>query len=193
MRADLQIIAEATDRVRKIVKGLLDFSHQTKLDPEPTDINRLVAGTIALIENQALVKGVAVKFQPGEKLPALTIDRSQIQSVIMNITINALDATEPGGTIRIFTAAGLAGAPDSRKGVEITIADTGCGISPENLDKLFEPFFTTKPVGQGTGLGLAVSQGIVHHHGGNIRVQSELGKGSRFFIWLPLDARTEKE
>jgi two-component system, NtrC family, sensor kinase len=193
VRSDLQIIAEATERVRKIVKGLLDFSRQTKLDPEPTDINRLVAASIALIENQALMKGVAVKVQPGENLPELTVDRSQIQSVIINIVINALDATEPGGSIRIFTAAGLAGRPSGRKGVEITIADTGCGISPENLDKLFEPFFTTKPVGQGTGLGLAVSQGIVQHHGGHIRVQSEVGKGSRFFIWLPAEKRSEKE
>jgi len=193
MRADLQIIAEATERVRKIVKGLLDFSRQTKLDPEPTDINRLVAASIALIENQALMKGIAVKFQPGESLPELTVDRSQIQSVIINIVINALDATEPGGNIRIFTAAGLAGKPSGRKGVEITIADTGSGISPENLDKLFEPFFTTKPVGQGTGLGLAVSQGIVQHHEGHIRVQSEVGKGSRFFIWLPAEKRSEKE
>jgi two-component system NtrC family sensor kinase len=193
MRSDLQIVAEATERVRKIVKGLLDFSRQTKLDPESTDINRLTAAAIALIENQALMKGVAVKFQPGESLPELTVDRSQIQSVIINIIINALDATEPGGTIRIFTAAGLTGQPSGRKGVEITIADTGCGISPENLDKLFEPFFTTKPVGQGTGLGLAVSQGIVQHHGGHIRVQSEVGKGSRFFIWLPAEKRSEKE
>jgi two-component system NtrC family sensor kinase len=193
MRSDLQIIAEATERVRKIVKGLLDFSRQTKMDPEPTDINRLVAAAIALIENQALMKGVAIKFQPGEGLPELTVDRSQIQSVIINIVINALDATEPGGSIRIFTAAGLAGKPSGRKGVEVTIADTGSGISPENLDKLFEPFFTTKPVGQGTGLGLAVSQGIVQHHEGHIRVQSEVGKGSRFFIWLPAEKRREKE
>jgi two-component system NtrC family sensor kinase len=189
MRADLQVIAEATERVRKIVKGLLDFSRQTKLDPEPTDINRLAATTIALIENQALMKGVAIKFNPGEALPELTVDRSQIQSVLINIIINALDATEPGGTIRVFSSASLTGQPTGRKGVEITIADTGAGIPPENLDKLFEPFFTTKPVGQGTGLGLAVSLGIVQGHGGHIRVQSEVGKGSRFFIWLPAEKR----
>jgi two-component system NtrC family sensor kinase len=187
IRSDLQIIAEATERVRKIVKGLLDFSRQTRLDPEPTDINRLVAAAMALIENQALMKGVTLKFNPGEKLPELTVDRSQIQSVLINIIINALDATETGGAIRLFTAASLTGQPAGRKGVEITIADTGDGIPPENLDKLFEPFFTTKPVGQGTGLGLAVSLGIVQGHGGHIRVQSEVGKGSRFFIWLPAE------
>jgi two-component system NtrC family sensor kinase len=105
--------------------------------------------------------------------------------------INALDATDPGGNIKVFTAAGLSGNGAGQKGVEITVADTGCGIPPENLDKLFDPFFTTKAVGQGTGLGLSVSYGIVQRHGGHIRVQSEVGKGSRFFIWLPVERRAE--
>lgn len=187
VRSDLETIVEATERVRKIVKGLLDFSRQTKLDPEPTDINRLVGSTIALLENQALVKGVAIKFNPGENLPQVKLDRSQFQSVLINIIINALDATEPGGNINVYTATGLSGNGAGRKGIEITIADTGCGIAPENLDKLFDPFFTTKETGQGTGLGLSVSLGIVQRHGGNIRVQSELGKGTRFFIWLAID------
>jgi two-component system NtrC family sensor kinase len=187
MRADLETIAAATERVRKIVKGLLDFSRQTKLDPEPTDINRLVSATVGLLENQALVKGVAVKFTPGENLPMLTLDRSQMQSVLMNLIINALDATAPGGQIKIFTAPGLSGDGAIQKGVEITVADTGSGIPPEHLDKLFDPFFTTKAVGQGTGLGLSVSQGIVQRHHGHIRVQSEMGKGTRFFVWLPIE------
>jgi two-component system NtrC family sensor kinase len=193
MRSDLQIIVEATERVRKIVKGLLDFSRQTKLDPEPTDVNRLVGAAISLIENQALVKGVAINFNPGENLPQVTLDRSQIQSVIINIIINSLDATEPGGHIRIFTSASLSGNGVAQEGIEITFADTGCGIPPENLNKLFDPFFTTKGVGQGTGLGLSVSLGIVQRHGGHIRVQSEVGKGSRFFIWLPIQRRAEHE
>jgi two-component system, NtrC family, sensor kinase len=77
----------------------------------------------------------------------------------------------------------------ARKGVEISITDTGCGIPPEHINKLFDPFFTTKEVGQGTGLGLAVSLGIVQRHGGSIRVQSEVGKGSTFTIWVPLEGR----
>jgi two-component system, NtrC family, sensor kinase len=193
VRSDLQVIAEATERVRKIVKGLLDFSRQTKLDPEPTDVNRLVAGAISLIENQALVKGVTINFNPGENLPMVTLDRSQIQSVIINIIINALDATEAGGHIRVFTAVGVSGAGAAQEGVEITFADTGCGIPAENLNRLFDPFFTTKGIGQGTGLGLSVSLGIVQRHGGRIRVQSEIGKGSRFFIWLPIQRRAEHE
>jgi two-component system NtrC family sensor kinase len=186
IRSDLETIAKSTERVRKIVKGLLDFSRQTKLDREPTEINRLISSTISLMENQALIKGVSIKFNPGENLPTFTLDRSQFQSVLLNMIINAIDATEPGGSINVYTATGLSASDTGHKGIEITIADTGCGISPENLDRLFDPFFSTKEVGEGTGLGLAVSYGIVRRHGGTIRVQSEVGKGTRFFIWLPI-------
>jgi len=187
IRSDLQTIAESTERVRKIVKGLLDFSRQTKLDQEPTDVNMLIRSVISPMENQALVKGVSIKFDPGENLPTVTLDRNQFQSVLINLIINALDATEPGGNINIYTATGLSASDTGHKGVEITIADTGSGIPPDNLDKLFDPFFSTKEVGQGTGLGLSVSYGIVQRHRGTIRVQSELGKGSTFFIWIPIE------
>ena len=187
IRSDLQTIAESTERVRKIVKGLLDFSRQTKLDREPTDVNMLIRSVISPMENQALVKGVSITFDPGENLPTVTLDRNQFQSVLINLIINALDATEPGGNINIYTATGLSASDIGHKGVEITIADTGSGIPPDNLDKLFDPFFSTKEVGQGTGLGLSVSYGIVQRHGGTIRVQSEVGKGSTFFIWIPIE------
>jgi len=187
IRSDLQTIAESTERVRKIVKDLLDFSRQTRLDKEPTDVNMLIRSVISQMENQALVKGVSMKFEPGENLSKLTLDRSQFQSVLINLIINALDASEPGGNINIFTATGLSASDTGHKGLEITIADTGSGIPQEDLGKLFDPFFTTKEVGQGTGLGLSVSYGIVQRHGGTIRVQSELGKGSTFFIWIPIE------
>ena len=189
IRSDLETIAESTERVRKIVKGLLDFSRQTKLDREPTDINRLVRSTISLMENQALVKGLSIKFKPGENLSMLTLDRDQFQSVLLNIIINALDATEPGGDITVSTGISLCASDPGKRGVEIAIADTGYGIPPEDLDKLFDPFFTTKEVRQGTGLGLAVSYGIVERHDGTIRVQSEVGRGSTFTIWLPVEEK----
>ena len=193
VRSDLQKIVTATERVRKIVKGLLDFSRQTKLDIEQLNVNRLVRSAIALVENQALVKGVSLNFKPGEELPLLTLDRDQLESVILNIILNAFDAMEPGDSITLSTGIGVSANHASQKGVEIAVADTGCGISPENLDKLFDPFFTTKEVGQGTGLGLAVSYGIVERHGGTIRVQSEVGRGSTFTIWLPIDERSGKK
>jgi two-component system NtrC family sensor kinase len=187
IRSDLETIVESTERVRKIVKGLLDFSRQTKLDKEPTNINRLIRSVIEAMENQALVKGVKIAFNEGENLPMVTLDRNQIQSVVINLIINALDATEPGDSITIYTATGLSASNSGQRGVEITVADTGCGVPPENLDKLFDPFFSTKEVGQGTGLGLSVSYGIIQRHEGTIRVQSEVGKGTRFFVWLPIE------
>ncbi|MBF0099314.1 MAG: cache domain-containing protein [Desulfobacterales bacterium] len=186
VRQDLKTIAEATDRVRKIVKGLLDFSRQTELDPELTDVNRLIQSTYKLIENQALLKGVNLFLELGENLPSLVLDRSQMRSVLLNMIINALDATEPGGHITINTSTALSLSDSEVNGVEITISDTGCGISPENMHRLFDPFFTTKEVGKGTGLGLSVSYGIVKRHKGTIRVQSEVAKGTKFFIWLPI-------
>jgi two-component system NtrC family sensor kinase len=184
IRSDLRTIVQATERVRKIVRGLLDFSHQTKLELEPTDVNGLVRSAIALVENQALIKGVSLDFKPGEGLPTRNLDRSQLQGVLLNIIINALDATKPGDTITVSTGLSLSTGKNERKGIEIAVADTGCGIPPENLDKLFDPFFSTKEVGQGTGLGLSVSLGIVERHGGTIRVQSEVDRGSTFTIWL---------
>jgi two-component system NtrC family sensor kinase len=188
IRSDLQTIAESTEMLRKIVKGLLDFSRQTKLDKEPIDINRLICTAISLMEHPALVRGVSIKFNPSENLPMLTLDRNQLQSVLLNMIINALDATEPGGNINIYTATGLSASDTGQKGVEISIADTGCGIPAEDLDKLFDPFFTKKDMSQATGLGLSVSFGIIQRHGGTIRVQSEVGKGTRFFIWLPIES-----
>ena len=187
IRSDLNVIAESTERVRKIVKGLLDFSRQTRLDPELIDINQLVTSTIKLMENQALLKGVLVQFKPGKDIPMMIIDRNKIESVLLNILINALDATKSGDTITIQTTTGVSADDVGHMGVEIVIADTGCGILPENLNKLFDPFFTTKEVGSGTGLGLSVSYGIIKEHGGTIRVQSDINKGSTFFIWLPLN------
>jgi len=184
MREDLTTIAGATERVRKIVKGLLDFSRQSKLEPQSTDLNDLVTATIPLVANQALVKGVLFCFDAGSGIPARTIDRNQFQSVLLNIILNALDATQTGGHIDITTRLALT---DGRQGIQIAIADTGHGIPAEHLERIFDPFFTTKEVGKGTGLGLSVSQGIVARHGGSIRVQSQVGKGSTFTIWLPLE------
>lgn len=193
VRSDLKTIARETERVRKIVKGLLDFSRQTRLDPEPTDINHLVESTLALVKNEALVNGLNFEFRPQAGIPVHIVDRDQLQSVLLNILINAFDATEPGGTVTIVTGIGVLAGKTEQKGIEISISDSGCGIPAENLDKLFDPFFTTKDVGDGTGLGLAVSYGIIERHGGTIRVQSKRGEGSTFIIWLPMEAKVEKQ
>jgi two-component system NtrC family sensor kinase len=191
MKNDLSTIAKATERVRTIVKGLLDFSRQTMLEPEPTNINELVRSSLKLVENNALVKGVKLSFMPMEGLPVRKVDRSQMQSVLLNIVMNALDATDSGGSILITTNLGFSASKTEEKGIEISVIDTGHGIPPENLERIFDPFFTTKEVGKGTGLGLSVSYGIVERHGGSIHVQSAVGKGSTFTIWLPLEDKGE--
>jgi two-component system NtrC family sensor kinase len=193
VRADLETIGQETERVRKIVKGLLDFSRQTELDREPTDINRLIRSTLSLVENQALIKGVSLNFEPGEGLPMITLDRNQMQSVLLNIVINALDATDAGGSIRVASGIGVSTSHPGQDGIEILCTDTGCGIPPENLNKLFDPFFTTKEIGHGTGLGLSVSYGIIERHGGTIWVQSKVGKGSTFKVWLPVEEQSVRD
>jgi two-component system, NtrC family, sensor kinase len=193
LRPDLETIAQETERVRKIVKGLLDFSRQTELDREPSDVNRLIRHTMSLVENQALIKGVSLNFESGEGLPMITLDRNQMQSVLLNIIINALDATDAGGSITVTSGIGVSTSHPGQQGVEILCTDTGCGIPPENLNKLFDPFFTTKDVGHGTGLGLSVSYGIVERHGGTIWVQSKVGKGTTFKVWLPMEQEVGNE
>jgi two-component system NtrC family sensor kinase len=185
VRDDLQTVARETDRVRRIVKGLLDFSRQTRLEPEPLAVNGLVNDAVALVRSQALIKGVTLEVTADPAVPELTLDRNQIQSAVLNLLLNALDATAAGGRVAVSTRR-AAGEGGGAPGVEIEVTDTGCGIPPEHFGKLFDPFFTTKDVGQGTGLGLSVAQGAVARHGGTIRVRSEVGRGSAFAIWLPV-------
>ncbi|MDX2455404.1 MAG: cache domain-containing protein [Desulfosarcina sp.] len=188
VRADLEMIATQTERVRKIVKSLLDFSRQSRLNPEPLDLNRQIEKSIKLLMNHALIKGVDLKFTSASGLPMFTLDRSQCQSVWINMIINALDVTEPGDEIEVSTRQVEV---EGKDGAEIIIRDTGSGILPEDMDKLFDPFFTTKEVGKGTGLGLAVSAGIIERHGGTVKVASTLGEGTRFTIWMPATPLSE--
>jgi two-component system NtrC family sensor kinase len=188
-RRDLETISRSTDRVRTIVKGLLDFARQTRIDAAPADVNAVVTDTMALAGNQALVKGVIFCFDPAGDLPTRTLDRNQMQSVLLNLLINAIDATPAGGHITITTGLGPSPGTGGGRGIAVQVSDTGCGIPPEDLARIFDPFFTTKGVGKGTGLGLSVSLGIVEKHGGTIAVRSSPGQGSTFTVWLPLDGK----
>lgn len=186
VRTDLEIVKTQTERVRKIVKSLLDFSRQTVIKTESTEINQLIENSIELMKNQALMKDINLSFHGADNLPTLTLDQNQFQSVLINMIINALDATPSGGHIDIQT---MQVDANKERGVEITIADTGSGISPDDMDQIFDPFFTTKEVGEGTGLGLAVTSGIIERHGGTIKVRSQTHKGTTFTIWLPRRVR----
>jgi two-component system NtrC family sensor kinase len=185
-KRDLENIVEQTTRCRNIVRGLLDFARQRKPDKREWNIHTLIERTLTLVENQAPFQNITITKQFKTGVPPLLVDADQIQQVFMNILLNAADAmTRNGGTLTIKT--------DSKDGTaEVSFTDTGCGIAKEHLSKLFDPFFTTKETGKGTGLGLAISYGIIQSHGGDIEVESVIGKGSTFKIRLPIEKQNGK-
>ena len=182
-------VTSETARVGRIVSDLLAFSRRGKPQRAPADLNRILRMTLSLVEHKMKLSNVAVETTLCEDLPAAPCDPSQIQQVVLNLVLNAAEATHsrPERRVTVSTAKG--------DGVVLLhVSDNGEGIPPENLAKIFDPFFTTKPEGKGVGLGLAVSYGIVEAHGGDIEVRSTVGEGTTFTVSLPLvppAARTE--
>jgi PAS domain S-box-containing protein len=166
-------------RVQKIVRQLLDFSQQHEPELSLADINSVVERVLVLTTHLFTSNQIQLIKELGVDLPVLMIDRHMIEQVLMNLVLNAIQATKPGGAITIRTR-----VTESHCVVEIE--DTGCGIPASVLSRIFDPFFTTKGTGEGTGLGLSVSLGIVERHGGQILVDSEVGKGTMFTVCLPL-------
>ena len=145
------------------------------------DLNRVIDDTIQLLEAQLRNTEIEVVRSYADDLPPAFGDAPKLQQVLMNLILNARDAMPQGGRLEISTD----GDEDS---AVVEVRDTGVGIAPEHLAKIYDPFFTTKQIGKGTGLGLAVSYGIVRDHGGHIDVESKLGEGTRFQITFPLAA-----
>ena len=185
-RSDLDLIMRETKRVREIVKGLLDYARETPSVKTRLDVNDVIRQTLLLLGKREAFQNIYVVEDLGEKLPAVWGDKSQLQQVIMNLVLNACEAMTDGGTLVVSSTT------DGEHAL-VQITDTGCGIKRENLDRIFEPFFTTKPVGKGTGLGLAVSYGILQQHGGTLKVQSEVGRGTTFTISLPPERTAQAE
>jgi len=185
LRKNLEKAVTEASRCKDIVRGLLDFARQTEPKVERSDINKTIERTLAVVENQTLFQNVKISCSLAS-LPKVLMDVGQIQQVFTNIVLNAAEAMEGKGDLTVTSRV----APDNEY-IEIEFADTGCGIPLENHEKIFDPFFTTKEVGRGTGLGLAVSHGIIARHKGTIEVKSEPGKGTSFIIRLPLMKRRE--
>ncbi len=179
-RHDLEIIAKQAGRARDIVRNLLGFARQTKPQRMPTSVNQTFQQTMDLVRQLIEKSGIDVVEGYAPDVGLVTLDSGQMKQVFLNLITNAAHAMPHGGTLSVRTA---------RVGSEIaiSISDTGEGIPPEVQEHIFEPFFTTKPVGQGTGLGLSVSLGIVEAHAGRISVESRAGQGSMFTVWLPAD------
>ncbi|WP_298436451.1 ATP-binding protein [Geobacter sp.] len=175
---------EGVERVRGIVRDLKSFSRSDGADPERVDLNGCLDSTINIAWNELKYKAT-LKREYGE-LPPVVCHPQQLGQVFLNLLVNAAHAIESHGEITVTTRA-------QEGSVFVCVADTGCGIPPDKLQRIFEPFYTTKEAGKGTGLGLSISSDIVKKHGGEIAVESEPGKGTVFTVRLPANPFGEAE
>ncbi len=181
-RADLKVIIDETIRCRDIVKGILDFARETRIDKRPGNLNRIINELLTILEKHVNFQNIRIKKDLAENLPEINIDVNQIKSVFNNLAVNAADAMHNGGDLTIRTR-----YDEAERKIVVTVSDTGTGIKKENLSKIYDPFFTTKETGKGTGLGLSVTYSIVQRHNGTIRVDSAEGRGTTFTIEFPVD------
>ena len=191
-RPDIELIAQASDRAAALTRQLLAFSRKQVLEPRALDLNALVGGLAPML-SRLIGEHIELLIAPGADVGQVMADPGQLEQVIMNLVVNARDAMPEGGTVKIET--GSMDLPDGAKHaqgqippgeyVTLTVHDSGCGIQPATLTKIFEPFFTTKESGKGTGLGLSTVYGIVRQSNGFIGVDSTLGQGTVFTIYLP--------
>jgi len=205
IQEDLQRILRDAERCRDTVKELLEFSRQTRQFMQPCDINKAINRTMFLLESQPIFQNIEIVKNLAENLPQVKADVQQLNHMLMNIILNAVDAMEGKGKLIISTRLPVAGErvyqedddtpvleypfcwlPSHGNRLCIEISDTGPGIPPEILPQIFDPFFTTKEEGKGTGLGLSMVYSIIENHGGNIIVKSKPGKGTTFIVTLPL-------
>jgi two-component system NtrC family sensor kinase len=176
----MQTVLEESERIRKIVQDLLDFSKPKKADFKVADINSVIRNSLKLIQNTLDISRIESQLDLKEDLPAVFIDEDRIREVLVNLLSNAVHAMPSGGTVFIRTK--LAKNQDN---IIIEVEDTGKGIPQEFISYIFDPFFSTKGA-EGTGLGLSISYGIVRRHNGKMDVRSKVGVGTTFFIELPI-------
>jgi len=173
-------IFDSVNRARTVTHRLLGFSRRMDLGHDVIDLNDALKEVIEFLDKEITFRNIQLRLNLEEKLPKVTTDKGQIQQVFLNIINNAIDAVEEGGLIEVFSNV------KEEKFVQVSIRDTGIGISKDKLKHIFEPFYTTKEKGKGTGLGLSISYGIMQKLGGTIHVESELYKGTKFTIEIPL-------
>ncbi|MCX5771814.1 MAG: ATP-binding protein, partial [Candidatus Hydrogenedentes bacterium] len=180
----LQMIQHALKRISTVIQRLLEYSRASEMSFQPEDVNHIIENVIALIQVMAKQNAIHIIFDYGKDVPLVAGDCYHLEQALLNLAHNAVAAMPPGGTLT-FRTRPAAGRDDRPGRVEISVEDTGAGIAKENLDKVFEPFFTTKDPGKGTGLGLAIVKEIVEAHSGEVHVDSTLGVGSTFRVYLP--------
>jgi signal transduction histidine kinase len=175
-------MASEVDRSSRIIRNLLDFARPSEPKLRDVDVNHVIEDALTLVDHQAELRHVTLIKELHPRLPTVFADHDQLRQVLVNLTLNAIQATPGGGQVTVRTQAAENGA------LKVEVEDTGSGISKENTGKLFTPFFTTKEKGQGVGLGLAVARSIIEKHCGTIEVESEEGKGTTFTVHLPAQA-----
>jgi len=184
---NLDIIENETKRCNEIISNLMQFSRQEKGEFEQIAVNDVVIKSLAIVDHQLSLKNVKLESTLAEDIPLIAGNANQLQQVLMNLMINAQHAIgEDGGTVTLESFV-------QNEAVIMTVSDTGPGMTDEVAAKIFEPFFTTKPAGQGTGLGLSVTYGIIKDHGGEISVERADTGGAKFVIELPLKAEPSVE
>ncbi|MGB8334749.1 MAG: ATP-binding protein [Desulfobacterales bacterium] len=181
VRKYLKSVIDDADRCRDIVKNLLAYSRQASPTKEIFQVNSLVEHGLNLIRDQELFLNITVVKEMSEEMMLIHTDKNQLSQVIINLVMNAVDAMEKKGTLTFRTY-----RKKPLKRVYIEVSDTGCGVAKENLSKIFDPFFTTKKIGEGTGLGLSTSYGIIKKNGGQISIKETSPMGTTFLIELPL-------
>lgn len=181
-REDLEAIVGQIDRISRIISGLLDAVRPQAPKLEPIEVAQVVGDLWPLLGLAARQRGIELTQAVDDGLPLVRADAGQLQQVLINLVINALEATPDGGRVTVSVRAVTR---EARSGVTIAVTDTGSGIAPDLHVRIFETFFTTKPRGQGTGLGLAICRDIARAHGGDLHVESVPGAGSTFTLWLP--------
>jgi two-component system NtrC family sensor kinase len=180
----LKIVDTEVQRCKHIVEGLLDYSRPKKAAMAPVAVNTVVEETLFLLKHHDRFKRLEVRRELADALPAVEANAEQLIQVFMALMLNALDAMETRGTLTVRTGRNPARVDE----ILIAFSDTGAGIPGGDIQKIFEPFYTTKPQGRGTGLGLSICYAIVAEHGGRITVDSQLGHGSTFTVFLPVRA-----
>ena len=194
---DLDLVIRETKRCASIIRRLLDFAREKVPVKGLFDLNRVIAETVRFIDRPASLLHIDVSTELAADLPQVWGDADLVKQVLLNILVNAEQAIEGHGNIIVQSRRYLARAAakpgtEALPKVEISIMDTGCGIPEANLQRIFDPFFTSKEVGKGTGLGLSVSYGIIKAHGGEIKVESKVGVGTTFRIYLPIAAALDE-
>lgn len=186
-RDSLNEIVVQVDRCKEIVHKLLSFARDMEPVIQSVNMNDLVSDMSRILEKEIEFKNIRITKDLQADLPIVYSDPPLLRQVILNLLVNASHAIDRDGEICVATRG------SGRNAVEITISDSGCGISRENIEKVFTPFFSTKAQGKGTGLGLAICRGIVERLGGNVSVVSDVGKGATFTIYIPINRTRQGE